>query len=367
MQGTPAGKSNAYKDIVSASSHMQRVYDLIDKVADTDSTVLITGESGTGKELIARTIHNNNRTRSQALFVPLNCSAIPKDLLESELFGHEKGAFTGALNTRIGRFELAHNGTLFLDEIGDLDPSMQVKLLRVLQEMEFERVGGVKTINVDVRVLAATNKDLEHAVRENRFREDLYYRLNVIPIHLSPVRERQDDIPLLVEHFIAVFSKKRNRPVLKFSREAMECLLKYRWPGNVREVKNLIERLTILVTGDTVKPTDLPEKLHLLPGCNREETAPVLRSYDAGVSGFNLPDNGIDLNAAVANLEKSLILRALEKTGGVRSRAATLLGLNRTTLIEKMKKLGLTNNTPGSASEDIAPIGDKIVKTKNYH
>lgn len=367
MQGTPAGKSNSFKDIVSVSSHMQRVYDLIGKVADTDSTVLITGESGTGKELIARTIHNNNSTRSQALFVPLNCAAIPKDLLESELFGHERGAFTGALNTRVGRFELADKGTLFLDEIGDLEPSLQVKLLRVLQEMEFERVGGVKTIKVDVRVLAATNKDLEQAVHENRFREDLYYRLNVIPIHLSPVRERQDDIPLLLEHFVEVFSKKRNIAALKFSREAMECLLKYRWPGNVREVKNLIERLTILVNGDTVRVSDLPEKLHLSSDCNREESSPTLLPHDTDTTGFKLPDKGIDLNAAVVQMERSLILKALEKTGGVRSRAATLLGLNRTTLIEKMKKMGMANNTPGSASEDIAPIGDKIVKTKNYH
>src|SRR3989337_131735 len=218
-------------------------------------------QTQTGKELAAKIIHYNS-SRSQAPFIPLNCAAIPKDLLESELFGHEKGAFTGALNTRIGRFELAHNGTLFLDEIGELDPSLQVKLLRVLQEKEFERVGGIKTIKVDVRILAATNKDLERAIREGKFREDLYYRLNVIPLSLPPLREKIEDIPVLVNYFVQEFAQKRRREPLTFSTEAIRYLMRYRWPGNVRELENLIERLTILTSKKTVTASDLPDKYY---------------------------------------------------------------------------------------------------------
>jgi transcriptional regulator with GAF, ATPase, and Fis domain len=332
LQKQPPKKHN-FKGLIGNSPLMKGVYELIEKIADTDSTILITGESGTGKELVAKIIHYNN-SRSQAPFDPLNCAAIPKDLLESELFGHEKGAFTGALNTRVGRFELAHNGTLFLDEIGELDPSLQVKLLRVLQEKEFERVGGVKTIKIDVRILVATNKDLERAIREGKFREDLYYRLNVIPLNLPPLREKIEDIPLLVNHFVQEFAKKRKREPLKFSGEAMQYLIRYRWPGNVRELENLIERLTILVGKDVVTASDLPEKFHQITVAQTTD-----RLHTRQMMDFNFPEYGIDINSVVENMERNLILKALEKTGGVKNRAAKLLGLNRTTLIEKMKKM----------------------------
>ncbi len=331
-------KKYNFRGLIGDSLEMQRVYETIEKIADTDSTVLISGESGTGKELVAKTIHYNS-SRAQGPFVPLNCAAIPRDLLESELFGHERGAFSGALNTRIGRFELAHNGTLFLDEIGELDPSLQVKLLRVLQENEFERVGGVKTIKVDVRILAATNKNLEEATRLGKFREDLFYRLNVIPLHLPPLRERTDDIPLLVETFLQEHAKKRKREPLKFSPEVMSCFGRYEWPGNVRELKNLVERLTILVSSSVARLSDLPEKFQQGRLFDAERTGDGRSAPQP--AGVEIPDEGVDLNSMVDTMERNLILRALEKTAGVRSRAATLLGLNRTTLIEKMKKMGI--------------------------
>ena len=333
-------KKYKYEGLVGDSPRMQAVYQLIEKIADTDSTVLILGESGTGKELIAKTIHYNNASRSQGPFVPINCAAIPRDLLESELFGHEKGAFTGAINTRIGRFELAQNGTLFLDEVGELDPSLQVKLLRVLQEREFERVGGMKTVKVDVRILAATNKDLEKVTREGKFREDLFYRLNVIPLTLPPLRKRVEDIPLLADHFLRDFSKKRKREQLTFSKNAMHCLLAYRWPGNVRELENLIERLTILTSHETIQVADLPEKFHQeVPVAQEKGHAPV--SLPATAVAADLPESGVDLSALVTTMEKDLILKALAKSGGVKSKAAQLLGLNRTTLFEKMRKMGI--------------------------
>ncbi len=339
-------KKYNFSGIIGDSPRMKAVYEMIEKIADTDSTVLITGESGTGKELIAKTIHYNNSTRAGGPFIPLNNAAVPRDLLESELFGHEKGAFTGAINTRIGRFELARGGTLFLDEIGELDPSLQVKLLRVLQEREFERVGGVKTIKVDVRIVAATNKDLEKATKEGLFREDLFYRLNVIPLHLPPLRDRQEDIPLLTAHFISEFCRKRKREPFTFSREAMDCILKYRWPGNVRELENLIERLTVLVNGWIVQVSDLPERLHQmkLPGIVQSPGQTAKSDAIASQSGA-LPeidfDGGVDLNHMVTRMERTLIQQALERTGGVRSKAAQLLSLNRTTLLEKMKKMGI--------------------------
>jgi transcriptional regulator with GAF, ATPase, and Fis domain len=264
----------------------------------------------------------------------LNCAAIPKDLLESELFGHEKGSFTGALNTRIGRFERAHGGTLFLDEIGELEPSLQVKLLRVLQEREFERVGGVKTIKVDVRILAATNKDLERAMKENRFREDLYYRLHVIPVSIPPLRERAEDIPLLVDYFNRQYSYKRGRESLTFSPDAMQCLMGFSWPGNVRELENLIERLVILTSGSLVRTSDLPEKF-----IQHTDSRKQFLAESADLQDIAIPEVGIDMNAMLNTMERSLILKALEKTGWVKNRAAKLLGLNRTTLIEKMKKM----------------------------
>jgi len=343
-------KKYNFKGLIGDSPSMQTVYELIEKIADTDSTILITGESGTGKELIAKTIHYNNISRAGGPFVPINCAAIPRDLLESELFGHEKGAFTGAISTRLGRFELAQDGTLFLDEVGELDPSLQVKLLRVLQEREFERVGGMKTIKVDVRILAATNKDLEKATKEGKFREDLYYRLNVIPLQLPPLRRRHEDIPLLTAFFVQEFCRKKKREPFSFSPQVMDCLLKYRWPGNVRELENLMERLTILVSGPVVQLADLPEKLHLTTGEDSEAAASpqVMTSFRTMAAKAPLPiqgsdlelgETGVDLNELVATMERNMIMKALEKAGGVRSKAAQFLGLNRTTLLEKMKKM----------------------------
>ncbi|MCX7913369.1 MAG: sigma-54 dependent transcriptional regulator [Thermodesulfovibrionales bacterium] len=332
-------KKYKFDGLIGDSQKMQAIFEMIEKIADTDSTVLITGESGTGKELIAKTIHFNS-SRCKNPFVPINCAAIPKDLLESELFGHEKGAFTGAIHTRMGRFELAQGGTLFLDEIGELDPSLQVKLLRVLQQKEFERVGGLKTIKVDVRIIAATNKDLEKAVKESKFREDLFYRLNVIPIHLPPLRERIEDIPLLLEHFINHFCKKRNRKPFTLTPEALKCLLRYDWKGNVRELENLIERLSILVNTDTITITDLPERFHLLGDVERKYQEHESTSLNY-IRGIQIPEDGCNLNKIIHDLERNLILNALSKSGGVKSKAATLLGLNRTTLIEKMKKMGI--------------------------
>ncbi len=334
-------KKYAFEGLIGDSPKMQLVYEMIEKIADTDSTVLITGESGTGKELIASTIHYNS-SRLNKPFVPLNCAAIPRELLESELFGHEKGAFTGAIHTRIGRFELAHGGTFFLDEIGELEPSLQVKLLRVLQQREFERVGGLKTIKVDVRIIAATNKNLEASVKEGKFREDLFYRLNVIPIHLPPLREKVEDIPLLLEHFIKHFCNKRNRQPISFTQDAMKCLFRYDWKGNVRELENLVERLSILVSSNIITISDLPEKFHLHTKTDDyEHQIPITNNTEIDKKVF---EKGCDLNKIINNMERTLIINALTKAGGVKSRAASLLGLNRTTLIEKMKKMGIDNS-----------------------
>ncbi|MBI3091434.1 MAG: sigma-54-dependent Fis family transcriptional regulator [Candidatus Tectomicrobia bacterium] len=318
-----------FDNLIGDSENMQRVYRMIEKVADTDSTVLILGESGTGKELVARALHYNSRRQDRPL-VPVNCGAIPEDLLESELFGHVKGSFTGALNTRIGRFELASGGTIFLDEIGDMSPNLQVKLLRVLQEQEFEPIGSTKTVKVSVRVIAATHQNLEEVVAKRTFREDLYYRLNVIPIHLPPLRERCSDIPLLVEHFLARFKKEKQREVVGLDPGVMEWLQRYPWPGNVRELENMIERMVILKVKDTIGLEDLPENL---------------RSKDAGGSSLGrleIPEAGIDLKRAVNDFERELILQALRRSNWVKNKAAKLLQLNRTTLVEKMKKIELT-------------------------
>jgi len=325
-----------FHGIIGTSREMEKVYRLIEKVADTDSTVLITGESGTGKELIARTIHYNS-SRANNNFVPLNCAAIPRDLLETELFGHEKGAFTGAVSTRIGRFELANGGTLFLDEIGELDPSMQVKLLRVLQEKEFERVGSTKTIKADVRILAATNKDLEEETKAGRFREDLFFRLNVIPLHLPPLRERREDIPLLVDHFLDKFAEQKGKDRPLISGDVMKVLMSYEWKGNVRELENLIERFVILKSGEEIKVSDLPDRF--LEG----GPAPGGEYSSASVpEDIVLTHEGINLNEVLDELEEKLIVQALRLAGGVKSKAAGLLGLNRTTLVEKLKKKGIT-------------------------
>jgi len=327
-----------FSKIIGNSIQIQEVIKFIEKIADTDSTILVTGESGTGKELVAKTIHYNS-SRSKKPFIPLNCAAIPKDILESELFGHEKGAFTGAINARIGRFELANHGTLFLDEIGELAPALQVKLLRVLQEKEFERVGGIRTIKVDVRILAATNRDLDKAVKEGTFREDLYYRLNVIPLHLPPLRKMKDDIALLAGHFIKEISKRKRKEPPEISEEIMTSLVNYRWPGNVRELENLVERLIILKGGDVVSPDDLPERLRE----KRQAEGLPAREYV-------LSTDGVDLNTMLDEIENNMIIKALEISKGVKSKAANLLGLNRTTLIEKIKKkeldYGLSQKSP---------------------
>jgi DNA-binding NtrC family response regulator len=317
-----------FDNIVGDSEGMQQVFRLVEKIANTDSTVLIYGESGTGKELIARALHFNSDRRERPL-IPVNCGAIPEELLESELFGHEQGAFTGATRTRIGRFELGNGGTIFLDEIGDMSPALQVKILRVLQEHEFERVGGMKTIKVDIRVIAATNKDLEKNVADGKFREDLFYRLNVIPIQLPPLRDRPSDIPLLINHFIQLYNAKNGHNITGVSPEAMELLTSYEWPGNVRELENMIERIVILKGDGLIQPGDLSEK--------------ILAS-DSGTlhPHVRIPENGISFNTAVTEFERELILQALNRTNWVKNKAAKLLNLNRTTLVEKMKKINLT-------------------------
>jgi DNA-binding NtrC family response regulator len=317
-------KRYGFANIVGNSEAIIQVFELIKKVADTDSTVLILGESGTGKELINRAIHYNSLRRDGPL-IPVNCAAIPEELLESELFGHERGAFTHAIRTRIGRFEQANGGTIFLDEIADMSPSLQVKILRVLQDRSFERIGGLKTIKVDIRVIAATNQDLEDMVRRGRFREDLYYRLNVIPIRVPPLRERVADIPLLVQHFLHEFSRKKKKPSKRLHPQAMDLLLHYPWPGNIRELENLMERLVILSEGEEIQASELPERFRS-------------KSASPSAKPQEIPDHGIHLTAAVQEFERNLILRALDKSNWVKSRAAQLLNLNRTTLLEKMKK-----------------------------
>ena len=322
--------------LIGTSETMRELLEFIDKVADSDSTILISGESGTGKELIARTIHYNSSRRDQAL-VPVNCGAIPENLLESELFGHEKGAFTGAVNARLGRFELAHGGTLFLDEVGEMSLPLQVKLLRVLQERCFERVGGTKTIGVDVRILAATNQDLEVAVQEKRFRKDLFYRLNVIPVTIPPLRERASDIPLLIEHFLARFNEMKQASVREVDPEAMEYVLHYHWPGNIRELENLVERLVVLKKTGTIMPSDLPDK--------------VLRSLPPPLTRLEEPlalnGTGIDLVKELERHENRLIIEAMRRANGVTSKAAQLLHMNRTTLVEKLKRKGMDPKLQG--------------------
>jgi DNA-binding NtrC family response regulator len=324
-------KNSARQDqIIGNSSGMRKLGDMIRTVGDSDSTVLILGESGTGKELVTRALHEHS-DRADAPLIPVNCGAIPEDLLESELFGHVKGAFTGATMNRVGRFELANGGTIFLDEIGDMSPKLQVKLLRVLQEQAFEPVGATQTLKVNVRIIAATNRDLEQDVADGRFREDLYYRLNVIPIHIPPLRERRDDVPLLTQHFIDRLNKSKGRRLKGLSADAMGVLCAYNWPGNVRELENLIERMAILHADDEIGISHLPEKFQGL--------SPQTPGLSSG--SIEIPDDGIDFNGLVDQFESDLINKALEKSGGVKNQAAQLLGIKRTTLVEKMKKKGM--------------------------
>ena len=317
-------KKYKFENFIGDSLQMNKVFRIIEKVADTGSTILILGESGTGKELVARAIHYHSWRRDKPL-IPVNCGAIPEELLESELFGHEKGAFTNAIRTRIGRFELANGGTIFLDEVAEMSPHLQVKLLRVLQEQEFERLGSAKTIKCDVRILAATNKDLEKRVQEDLFREDLYYRLKVIPIEIPPLREHRSDIPLLVHHFLEMMIKTKKKKIKGISKDVMKALINYEWPGNVRELENIIERLIILSEGDHITMEDLPEKIA------------QKQSADEAVKEL-MPDEGLSLSTAVNEYERQLIVNALDKVDWVKNRAAKLLNMNRTTLVEKIKK-----------------------------
>ena len=325
----------AFDDIIGRSPEMTSVLQLIERVADSDSTILIMGESGTGKELIAKAIHFNS-TRNQKTLVPVNCGAIPGELLESELFGHIKGAFTGAINNRMGRFQMADDGTLFLDEIGDMPLTLQVKLLRVLQDSMVEPVGSHKVEKVNVRLIAATNVDLEKQVEEGKFREDLFYRLNVIPIRIPALRERKSDIPILIQHFITKFNQEKNRSIQGVSPEAMEQLMKYEWPGNIRELENLMERLSVILGEGIIQLSDLPQKY-------LNQNTKTLQA--AGQSDDLIGDEGVDFNSVVDDFENRLILQALNKTGWNRNRAAKLLRLNRTTLVEKIKKKGLSEQS----------------------
>jgi DNA-binding NtrC family response regulator len=316
-------------NLIGTSKAIEKIYNMIDKVADTDSTVLISGPSGTGKELIARAIHYGSN-RSNKPIVVINCGAIPEELLESELFGHEKGAFTGAYRSRIGRFEIANGGSIFLDEVGEMSPALQVKLLRVLQEQNFERVGGTKTIHVDVRIIAATNKNLTVAINNGTFREDLYYRLNVVPVRVPSLKQRRSDIPLLIDHFLKKFQKGKKRRITGFFSEAMEAMLDYEWPGNVRELENVIKRLTILCDNEVVTFDDLPEHI--------QQVNKAIQSELEEEESF---EESISLDEAVRGYEKRLILEALEKSGWVKAKAAKLLNINRTTLLEKIKRQNL--------------------------
>jgi len=330
--------------IIGDSPALAEVFKVLGKVAPTDSTVLVTGESGTGKELLVRALHQNSFRRSKA-FVPINCGAIPKELLESELFGHEKGAFTHAIRTRPGRFELADGGTIFLDEIGEMDLSLQVKILRALQEKEIERVGGTSIKKVDVRVVAATNRDLEDEVRAGRFREDLFYRLNVIPLQLPPLRERGNDVLLLAEHFLKSHCKAKDRKRLEMSEKAKEMFLTYSWPGNVRELENFMERLSILCDEIRIEPEDLPEKMfHDIGETPLKRVEEVIPMRPVGFEWpmlKDMKDKEMVLKEFLEAIEGRLLAEALEQADGVKNKAAELVGIKRTTLIEKLKKRGL--------------------------
>jgi DNA-binding NtrC family response regulator len=365
----PSGRGR-YR-LVGQSSVIKQIFAVLEKVADTPSTVLVTGESGTGKELIARALHENS-SRHAGPFIKINCAAIPKTLMESELFGYEKGAFTGAVGAKPGRFELAHGGTLFLDEIGEIPVEMQVKLLRVLQESEFERVGGLKTIKVDVRLVTATNRDLVQEIAAGTFREDLYYRLNVVPMHIPPLRERREDISLLAEHFIAKFNDRLKKQITSIAPDAARRLQAYNWPGNIRELENLMERTMLFCEGPEIRLSDLPAEmagLHALPavaaapaaaaaaapapsaaseGTPASGPTPAVPAPAAAAASFtNLPASppASSLKEAVRaeteRVEREMIQRALDETGGNVTQAARKLKISRKSLQTKMKEFGL--------------------------
>ena len=316
-----------FSNIIGSSPAMQNVFSRISKVIKTDSTVLILGESGTGKELIAKAIHSNGLRRDKP-FIAVHCGAIPENLLESELFGHTKGAFTGAIRDKMGKFEAANHGTIFLDEIGTLPMHLQIKLLRVLQEQEVERIGSNKQIKLDVRIISATNVNLEEEVKKGAFRDDLFYRLNVIPVTLPPLRERIEDILPLVRHFLAKYCGGMNRPLMNISKEALMALEVYMWPGNVRELENVIERTVALTEGDQITMNDLPS--NITKAYNNQEEFPT-----------RVTSRGVDLVEVVTEIERKMISDALSLSDGVKARAAALLNMNRTTLVEKMRRLGM--------------------------
>ncbi len=336
-RGSKIRKSESFYGMVGEAPRMRELYRFIEKVADdSSSTVLIQGESGTGKELVARAIHAHSARKGKN-FVPLNCAAIPENLLESELFGYVKGAFTGATQSKIGRIQYAEGGTLFLDEIGDMRGDLQAKLLRVLQEKEFEPVGGVKPIPIDVRVVAATHRNLEKAVAQGTFREDLFYRLNVIPLSIPPLRERREDLPMLIEKFRQVYNREKREVFQGFAPESMQILMNYGWPGNVRELENLIQQMTVLHGGKMVTPADLPTKI----SGSRAAATSSAAAPSVSPPTEDWQDGEIDFNSLVAEFEDRLILQALERTRGNKKEAAKLLGLKRTTLSEKVKKRNL--------------------------
>jgi len=340
---------NLFRSLVGTSRAVQHVRQMMEQVADTEASVLILGESGTGKEVVARNLHYHSKRR-QGPFVPVNCGAIPAELLESELFGHEKGAFTGAITARAGSFELAEGGTLFLDEIGDMPLPMQVKLLRVLQERTFERVGSNRTQNADVRIIAATHKDLEKMIEEGTFREDLYYRLNVFPIEMAPLRERVEDIPLLMNELISRMEHEK-RGSIRFNSAAIMSLCRHDWPGNVRELANLVERMAIMHPYGVIGVMELPKKFRHVDDDDEqyatslhdemEERAAISAPMVVPEAQAMLPIEGLDLKEYLGNLEQGLIHQALEDAGGVVARAAERLRIRRTTLVEKMRKYGM--------------------------
>jgi transcriptional regulator with PAS, ATPase and Fis domain len=313
-----------FHDIIGQSRKMREVFDLVHKVADCDSTILLNGETGTGKGMVARAIHWRSKRRNKP-FISINCGAIPENLLESELFGHVRGAFTGATCSKQGKFELADSGTILLDEIGDMSSDLQVKVLKVLEEGEFEQVGGSKTIKVDVRIVAATHRDLSEEVQKGNFREDLYYRLYVIPLMLPSLRDRKSDIPFLISHFLEQFNQKNDRSIQELTEEALGMMMGYSWPGNVRELKNMMERMVVLKGTGEITAQDLPSEIK------------SNHKYEPSTT-IEISDEGICLNSAVTEFEKALILQSLEKTKWVKNKAAKLLHLNRTTLVEKIKR-----------------------------
>jgi len=328
--GSPS--QSAFKDIIGQSPSMKRIFRIVEKVAGSDTTIMLNGETGSGKGVIARAIHECSPRRAKPL-IQINCGATPEGLLESEFFGYRRGAFTGAVSDKPGKFEMANGGTIFLDEIGDMSADLQVKVLRVLEEGEFERVGGHETIKVDARIIAATHRDLEEEVQKGNFREDLFYRLYVIPIMLPSLRERKTDIPFLVSHFMEEYAQKNHKTPMKVAANAMQAMVNHPWYGNVRELKNLIERIVVLKDGDTLLLEDLPEKIRM--------------SGETAGRGKERPEaeDGISFQTAVSEFEKALILSALEKTNWVKNRAADLLKIKRTTLVEKIKRYNLEKSS----------------------